>query len=84
MNQREPGWGSAMVSSQLLAVNQMGYNFRAGDASYWAIRGSEQLQIEYYRSMGMSANRINGIRSGSKNEKLYRETAKRLLEWLKF
>jgi RHS repeat-associated protein len=85
MNQREPGWGSALVTTQLLAVNQLGgYARRVDDPSYWAIRGSEQLQIEYYRSMGMSANRINGINPNSDRKKQYIDAAKNLIDWFKY
>jgi hypothetical protein len=84
VNKREPGWGAAQVSSQLLAVNQVGYKRRDTDISYFAIRGSEQLQIEYWRSQGRSANRINGIRPGSDSDQKYRNAAKKILSWLKF
>jgi len=85
MNQREPGWGSAVVSTQLLAVNQVGgYARRVDDPSYWAIRGSEQLQIEYYRAMNMSANRINGINLNSDKMQQYIDEAKRLIDWFKY
>jgi hypothetical protein len=82
VNKREPGWGAAQVSSQLLAVNQMGYKFRAIDPSYFAIRGSEQLQIEYWRSQGLSANRINGIRDLNPDKNKFLEHARRIINWL--
>jgi LysM repeat protein len=84
MNKKEPGWSDAIVSTQLLAAKQEGYQLRNSDPSYWAIRGSEQLQIEYYRSMGISGNRINGIRDGHKLRDTYLEYARKLIDWLKY
>jgi len=45
-----------------------GYWTRGGDPAYWFIRGSEQLQIEFWRKQGISANGINGI--GPNNDML--------------
>lgn len=55
------GYGAAELSSSLPATMPGGYISRYGDSSYWAIRGSEQIQIENWRKKGMSGNSINGI-----------------------
>jgi len=59
------GYGVAELSSSLPATIIGGYGYRFDDPAYWAIRGSEQLQIESWRNRGMSGNSINGIGSGN-------------------
>lgn len=55
-----PGFGAAKVSTSAQALYPS-YAARLGDPAYFAIRGSEQLQIEAWRKLGLSANRYNGI-----------------------
>ncbi|MFH7018681.1 RHS repeat-associated core domain-containing protein [Flavobacterium sp. FlaQc-47] len=55
------GYGTAELSSSLPATIVGGYGARIDDPAYWAIRGSEQIQIENWRKKGMSGNGINGI-----------------------
>lgn len=55
------GYGSAKASTFIPATIDGGYGKRLLDPSYWAIRGSEQQQIEYYRDLGISGNDRNGI-----------------------
>ncbi|WP_029272447.1 hypothetical protein [Flavobacterium sp. KJJ] len=55
------GYGPATLSSSLPATIVGGYGARYDDPAYWAIRGSEQIQIENWRKKGMSGNSINGI-----------------------
>jgi hypothetical protein len=58
---RMSGYGPALLSSYAPATIPGGYGMRLGDPSYWFIRGSEQLQIQYYRQLGISGNKYNGI-----------------------
>jgi hypothetical protein len=67
-NHHMKGYGPATLSTFAAATLPGGYLTRAGDSSYWAIRGSEQLQIEGYRKAGISGNSINGI--GPKNDNI--------------
>lgn len=55
------GYGAAELSSSLPATIVGGYGARIDDPAYWAIRGSEQIQIENWDKKGMSGNSINGI-----------------------
>lgn len=55
------GYGPAELSSSLPATIVGGYGARIDDPAYWAIRGSEQIQIDNWDKKGMSGNRINGI-----------------------
>ncbi len=55
------GYRGAVLTSSLPATRTGGYDSRIGDPSYWSIRGSEQLQIEYWHARGMSGNSIWGI-----------------------
>jgi hypothetical protein len=55
------GYGAAVLSSSVPATISGGYGKRLLDTSYWAIRGSEQIQIEHYRKLGISGNARNGI-----------------------
>ncbi len=71
------GFGPAQVSTYAPALKVGGYGTRFGDLGYWAIRGSEQLQIEKYRQLGISGNDRNGI--GKTNT----EISKYLIEAIK-
>ncbi|MDL2141712.1 FG-GAP-like repeat-containing protein [Flavobacterium tructae] len=73
------GYGKAELSSSLPATIIGGYTTRGLDPSYWAIRGSEQIQIENWRKKGMSGNSINGIGPGNGNIIKYIEHGFRLL-----
>jgi hypothetical protein len=73
------GFGDAVVSTSLPATISGGYLSRAFDPSYHAIRGSEQLQIEAYRKLGISGNSINGISPTNKEINTYFDAARRLL-----
>jgi LysM repeat protein len=75
----QEGYGEAKLSTYLQATIPGGYVRKAIDPSYWAIRGSEQLQIEFYRELGISGNTRNGVSPNNKNLNKYIETAKRLL-----
>jgi RHS repeat-associated protein len=55
------GYRDAVLTSSIPATRSGGYTSRLDDPSYWAIRGSEQLQIEYWNARGMSGNSIWGI-----------------------
>lgn len=55
------GYGKARVSTYMKATVAGGYSSRYVDPSYWYIRGSEQIQIQKYRELGVSGNDINGI-----------------------
>lgn len=72
----------AKTSSAIPATLPGGYDNRFDDPSYWAIRESEQIQIEYWRGLGKSGNKINGI--GSKNHRLnlFLDTARKLFPFL--
>jgi hypothetical protein len=61
------GYGPAVPSTSAPATLPGGYATRALDPSYWAIRGSEQLQIEAYRKLGISGNSYNGISPSNPN-----------------
>ena len=65
------GYGPAVLSSSARALVSGGYGSRVADPSYWYIRGSEQVQIEYYRSQGISGNRYNGIGPTNRNLRKY-------------
>ncbi len=73
------GYGQAVVSTYLPATVPGGYISRIGDPSYWAIRGSEQIQIETWRRLGISGNAINGISPTNENILKYLEHAKNVL-----
>ncbi len=73
------GFGTATLSTSLPATLPGGYGTRIADPSYHAIRGSEQLQIEMYRKMGISGNDRNGISPRNDNIQKYLDAAKRLL-----
>ena len=62
------GFSPAVLSTYAKATKIGGYGARGLDYSYWKIRGSEQLQIEHYRYLGISANDRNGI--GSSNPRI--------------
>lgn len=68
------GYGRAIPTSSIPATKPGGYRGRLLDSSYWAIRGSEQWQIEHYRQLGISGNVRNGI--GISNNQLLK-----YLEW---
>jgi hypothetical protein len=61
------GYGPAVISTVAQSVTPLGYATRLNDPAYWAIRGSEQLQIESFRKMGISGNLRNGISSLNDN-----------------
>ncbi len=73
------GYGDATLSTSAPAMLSGGYFSRALDPSYWAIRGSEQLQIESYRNLGISGNAYNGISPKNKNLKKYIDAAKNVI-----
>ena len=73
------GYNAAQLTSSLPATVIGGYYSRALDSSYWSIRGSEQLQIEYWKEKGMSGNSINGIGPNNPNILKYIEYGIRLL-----
>ncbi|GGF09328.1 RHS repeat-associated core domain-containing protein [Flavobacterium limi] len=73
------GYGDAVLTSSLPATVDGGYTNRLGDPSYWSIRGSEQLQIEYWYARGMSGNSIWGIGINNGNLPKYIEYGLRLL-----
>jgi RHS repeat-associated protein len=66
-NHHMTGYGPAVLSSSARAMVPGGFSTRAVDPSYWYIRGSEQVQIEYYRSRGISGNGYNGIGPNNPN-----------------
>jgi RHS repeat-associated protein len=72
------GYGTAQPSTWAPASIPGGYSTRALDPAYWSIRGSEQLQIEAYRSQGISGNGMNGISPTNPNLGTYIEAAKNL------
>jgi RHS repeat-associated protein len=71
-------YGPATLSTFAAATIPGGYTTRALDPSYWAIRGSEQLQIESYRKAGISGNSINGISPKNDNLTKYIDWGKTL------
>lgn len=79
MNDSPLGYGKAVASTWLPAKAAGGYRFRLLDPSYWAIRGSEQAQIEFWRAAGKSGNSINGIGPYNTNRQRYWEAAKQIL-----
>ena len=70
-NHHITGYGPAVLSSYAPATIAGGYASRGLDPSYWFIRGSEQVQIETYRLLGVSGNRYNGVSPTNKNIKNY-------------
>lgn len=71
-------YGPATLSTFAAATIPGGYTTRALDPSYWAVRGSEQLQIESYRKAGISGNSINGISPKNDNLTKYIDWGKTL------
>ena len=71
VNHHIKGYGPAILSSYAPATIPGGYSVRYGDPSYWFIRGSEQLQIQYYRELGISGNAYNGISPNNGNKETY-------------
>lgn len=69
------GFTTATLSTFAPATKIGGYSTRALDPAYWAIRGSEQLQIEAYRRLGISGNSINGIGPNNRNISKYIQEA---------
>lgn len=78
-NHHMKGFGPAVLSSFVPAGIPGGYSTRALDPSYWFIRGSEQLQINHYISLGISANSINGIGPNNPNIGKYIQEASRFI-----
>jgi hypothetical protein len=68
------GYGPAILSTAAQSAVPLGFASRINDPAYWAIRGSEQIQIEIYRKMGISGNIRNGI--GPLNREL-----NKFMEW---
>jgi hypothetical protein len=61
--------------------NEMGFGRATLDESsgnYAAIRGREQQLIDYYRSEGLLANRINGVSARNPDRDLFMDSAQRL------
>jgi len=54
-------YGASILSTSARATMPGGYNSRWSDPAYWYTRGAEQVQIVYYRKLGISGNSINGI-----------------------
>lgn len=79
-NHHMKGFGPATLSTFAGATVPGGYSTRAIDPSYWAIRGSEQTQIELYRSQGKSANSMNGVSPNNPNLQKYIDWARKLFE----
>ncbi len=77
MNQK--GFFEARLTFSMDATFKGGYDWRHRDPAYWSIRGAEQLQIEYYRSQGNSANARNGIWENNKDILKYMDWGRRLL-----
>ncbi len=75
------GYGKAVLSTSAPATIPGGYTTRAMDPSYWSIRGSEQLQIEYYRELGISGNGVNGIGSNNPNGSKYLDAARKFFDY---
>jgi len=71
------GWGKAQLVHHLAATKTGGFKSRLLDPSYWAIRGSEQLQIEYYRLLKISGNTREGIGPGNKKLSKYLKAARK-------
>lgn len=78
-NHHMKGYGPAILSTYAQATLPGGYATRAIDPSYWAIRGSEQTQIDHYRGLGKSGNSYNGISPSNQNKQKYMQAAKRAL-----
>ena len=74
------GYSPATLSTFAPATIPGGYWTRAGDSAYWAIRGSEQIQIESYRKLGISGNSINGIGPNNGNISKYIEWGRKLID----
>ena len=79
----EQGYGSTTLSNSLPATISCGYASRYADPLYYAIKGSEQLQIEAYRKAGVSGNSINCIGRNNKLKDVYIEAAKKMFGNLK-
>ena len=75
------GYGPASLSTVIPATLPGGYLSRLGDSSYWGIRGSEQKQIEHYRSLGISGNDRNGIGPNNREISKYLEWANTLFNF---
>jgi RHS repeat-associated protein len=74
------GYGKAVLSTFAPATIDGGFGKRLLDPAYWSIRGSEQIQIEFYRNLGISGNDRNGIGAGNKFLKQFMEYGRKLLE----
>lgn len=74
------GYGKAKLSDFTRGNALGGFGARIFDRGYWYIRGSEQLQIEMYRSQGISGNDRNGIGQYNRNRDKYLEEAR----WMKW
>ena len=79
-NHHMKGFGPATLSTFAGATVPGGYSTRAVDSSYWSIRGSEQVQIEFFRSQGKSANSINGVSPTNPNLQKYIDWASQLIK----
>ena len=73
------GYGKAVLSTFAPATIDGGYGKRYVDPAYWSIRGSEQIQIEAYRNLGLSGNDRNGISPSHKFVEQFMEYGKKLL-----
>ena len=71
------GYGEAKLDMYRPATKHGGYITRRADASYYAIRGREQLEIEKYRRDGRSRNSINGISPTNDRWELFIDAALR-------
>ena len=74
------GYGKAVLSTFAPATVDGGYGKRILDPAYWSIRGSEQLQIEFYRNLGISGNDRNGISPTNDNLQKFLEWGRKLVE----
>jgi hypothetical protein len=72
-------FGTAKLSSWVASTKIEGYSNRSTDPAYWAIRGVEQLQINYHTIQGNSANTRAGIYQFNENIQKYMEWGANLL-----
>jgi RHS repeat-associated protein len=69
------GYGPAVVSTAFRSTGNLDTDI---DPSFWAMRGSEQLQIELNRLLGISGNDYNAISPHNDNLNKYIQAAKDL------
>ena len=79
IDRKYDGFSEAKLFTWVASASATGFINRAGDPSYWAIRGTEQLQINYYTLQGRSFNFRNGIYEFNTNLLKYIEWGRNLL-----